>query len=108
MILWHINFRKINEYIKTLTKTHTLNKEEIILLREFLSTNLDKKNLLRNKDVIYQKELGKLENIPNLHFNGTTRRFTLRKQHTQSNVKLGPTRKKKSRSNYKVAWVKWT
>ena len=90
-----IKMNKINEFIKILTTKHKLTQKEIITLREYLSVNLDKKNLLKNKDVTYVKELGKLENIPNLHFNNTTRKFSLKKQQ-QSTVKLGPTRKKKS------------
>ena len=62
--------------------------------------NLDKKALQRNKDVIYTKESGVLENIPTLHFNNTTRKFTLRKQSQPSALKtLGPTRKKKNKSS---------
>ena len=90
-----IKMNKINEFIKILTTKHKLTQKEIITLREYLSVNLDKKNLLKNKDVTYVKELVKLENIPNLHFNNTTRKFSLKKQQ-QSTVKLGPTRKKKS------------
>ena len=97
-----IKMNKINEFIKILTTKHKLTQKEIITLREYLSVNLDKKNLLKNKDVTYVKELGKLENIPNLHFNNTTRKFSLKKQQPQSTIKLGPTRKKKSKSN-KVA-----
>ena len=95
-----IKMNKINDYIKSLTRLHKLTISEIKTLRDYLSTNLDKKNLQRNKDVIYVKELGKLENIPSLHFNNSTRKFSLRKQLQQSALKsLGPTRKKKSKSN---------
>ena len=41
---------KINEYIKKLTVQHKLNAAEIKVLKEYLSTNLDKKNLQKNKD----------------------------------------------------------
>ena len=94
-----IKMNKINEYIKTLTSKYKLTNPEIKNLRDFLSANLDKRNLLKNKDVIYAKEVGKLENIPNLHFNNTARKFSLKKQQQQSNVRLGPTRKKKSKSS---------
>tara|TARA_X000000950_G_C13488229_1_gene486664 strand:- start:80 stop:550 length:471 start_codon:yes stop_codon:yes gene_type:complete len=91
---------KINEYIKTLTPTYKLTKAEIETLRTYLSTNLDKKNLQRNKDVTYIKDSGILESIPSLHFNNNTRKFTLRKQSQQSALKsLGPTRKKRNKSN---------
>ena len=88
---------KINNYIKTLTPTYKLTKQEIETLRSYLSTNLDKKNLQRNKDVTYIKDSGILESIPSLHFNNTTRKFTLRKQSQPSALKsLGPTRKKRT------------
>ena len=91
---------KINNYIKTLTPTYKLTKQEIETLRSYLSTNLDKKNLQRNKDVTYIKDSGILESIPSLHFNNTTRKFTLRKQSQPSALKsLGPTRKKRNKSN---------
>ena len=95
-----VKMNKINEYIRSLTRLYKLTASEIKTLREYLSTNLDKKNLQRNKDVIYVKESGKLENIPSLHFNNSTRKFSLKKQIQQSALKsLGPTRKKKSKSN---------
>ena len=96
-----IKMSKINEYIKILTSKHTLTAVEIKILRDFLSSNLDKKNLYKNKDVEYVKELGKLENIPNLHFNNTTRKFSLKKaQAVSSSKSLGPpkTRRKKTSS----------
>jgi hypothetical protein len=95
-----IKMNKINEYIKTLSKKHQLTSVEIKTLKDFLSQNLDKKNLQKNKDVTYIKELGKLENIPSLHFNNSTRKFSLKKQQLLATTKsLGPTRKKKSKTN---------
>ena len=95
-----IKMNKINEYIKNLTEKHTLTALEIKTLREFFSINLDKKNLYKNKDVVYKKETGTLENIPNLHFNNSTRKFSLKKTQTSTSISasksLGPTRKKKS------------
>jgi hypothetical protein len=90
---------KINEYIKKLTIQHKLSTAEIKTLKEYLSNTLDKKNLQKNKDVSYIKDSGILEGIPNLHFNNSTRKFTLKKQIQQSALKsLGPTRKKKVKS----------
>jgi hypothetical protein len=90
---------KINQYIEKITPTHKLSDEEIKSLKSYLSTNLDKKALQRNKDVVYVKESGVLESIPNLHFNNSTRKFTLRRQTNTSALKtLGPTRKNKNKS----------
>ena len=92
-----IKINKINNYINKLSNEYKLSNEEGKNLLDYLSNSLDKKNLQRNKDVQYIKETGTLESIPNLHFNNTTRKFTLRKN-TASNVSksLGPTRKKKT------------
>jgi hypothetical protein len=96
-----IKMEKIHDYIETLTNKYTLTTLEKTNLKEYLSTSLDKKSLYKNKDVVYIKESGKLENIPILHFNNTTRKFSLKKsaQHVSTVKSLGPTRKKKSRSN---------
>ena len=92
-----IKMNKINDFIKILTEKYKLTEIEIKKLKEFFSINLDKKNLYKNKDVIYKKETGILENIPNLLFNNSTRKFSLKKSQTTGNVSkaLGPTRKKK-------------
>jgi hypothetical protein len=96
-----VKMDKINELIESLANKHSLNIAEKANLSSYLSTSLDKKNLYKNKDVIYIKESGKLENIPTLHFNNTTRKFTLKKQQQSSTSKsLGPTRKvNRSKSN---------
>jgi len=94
---------KITNYINKITPEYKLTKEEINSLKIFFSQTLDKKVLQRNKDVIYIKESGILENIPTLHFNNATRNFTLRKIQQSSALKtLGPTRKKKNKSNKKT------
>ena len=98
-----VKMDKINEYIETLTKKHKLTISEITNLKTYLSLSLDKKSLYKNKDVIYTKESGKLENIPTLHFNNTTRKFTLKRlqQHVSTAKCLGPKRKNKSKTNRK-------
>jgi len=89
-----IKMDKINEFIETLAIKHKLTDLEKINLNLYLSKSLDKKNLYKNKEVTYIKESGKLENIPILSFNNTTRKFTLKKIQLQSTSKaLGPTRK---------------
>ena len=58
-----IKINKINEHIKLLTNKHKLNNAEISNLTTYLLSQLDKKNFTRNKDVVYNKEMGVLENI---------------------------------------------
>ena len=95
--------KKIDQYIKKLTKLHNLEKNEQDKLKEFLSAHLDKKNLIKNNDVIYLKEDGILENIPNLIFNQNNRKFTLKKNtgHISATRNLGPTKKNTSKGKSK-------
>lgn len=96
--------KKINEYIEQISKKYKLSQNEIETLKSYLSSIIDKKFLSRNRDVNYVKESGKLEDIPNLTFNNTTRKFNYKKNiHTTSTSKsLGPTKKRKSKSNKKL------
>jgi hypothetical protein len=95
-----IKLEKINEYIKIIILKHNLVISEVKSLKEFMIFNLNKKNLYKNKDVTYEKETGILENIPNLQFNNTTRKFSLKKsaQHVSTAKALGP-KKNRSKTN---------
>lgn len=91
-----IKMEKINTYIDyILTDKHNLSDLEKSVLKKYISDLLDKKNLIKNKDVIYKKDTGKLESIPNLYFNTNTRKFSLKKtsQHISTSKSLGPTKK---------------
>ena len=99
-----IKMEKINTFIETtLSNKHNLNESEKLLLKKYISDLLDKKNLLKNKDVIYEKETGKVDSIPNLHFNNNTRKFSLKKtsQHVSTSKSLGPTKKNNTVRNNK-------
>ena len=45
--------KKITDYITKIQPTYMLSQEEIDILKNYLSSNLDKKNLQKNKDVVY-------------------------------------------------------
>ena len=97
-----IKLEKMNNYIDTLKKKHKLSKEECNSVKIYLSNCLDKKKLNKNKDVIYIKESGIIENIPSLNFNNTTRKFLLKKQQHVSTAKcLGPKKKVKHKTSKK-------
>lgn len=87
-----VKLNKLNDYINSLTKEHKLNPTEIKTIKKELHNALDKKQLQRVKDVSYDKETGTINNIPNLHFNKTTRKFTMKRSEKQvSTLKsLGP------------------
>tara|TARA_B100000925_G_C21987486_1_gene465174 strand:+ start:746 stop:1279 length:534 start_codon:yes stop_codon:yes gene_type:complete len=87
---------KLKDYIQVYTSTNKLNNEEKENLQKYLLSSLDRKRLTSLKDVQYDKEKGVIKNIPMLHFNTTTRKFTLKRSEkrtstvkhlTQTNVK---------------------
>ena len=71
---------------------------EIKSLKYYLIGCIDKKTLSRNKDIEYEKETCIINNIPQLHFNNTTRKFTLKKhyKHVSTAKCLVPPKRKKS------------
>tara|TARA_Y100000816_G_C25871073_1_gene454659 strand:+ start:170 stop:670 length:501 start_codon:yes stop_codon:yes gene_type:complete len=103
-----IKMDKICNYIDLISNNYNLTKEEKVILKEYLSNQIDKKNLLKNKDIIYSKDKGIIDNIPILHFNNITRRFTLKKsnQHVSTVKALGPTKNNKSRNSKKSNNIK--
>ena len=103
-----IKMDKISIYIENISSNYSLNDEEKKLLKQYLSNEIDKKNLSKNKDVVYSKDKGIIDSIPILQFNNTTRKFSLKKnmQHISTVKALGPTKKNKSRSNKKLSTIK--
>ena len=99
---------KIGNYIESISSNFNLSKEEKLSLKQYLSNQIDKKNLLKSKEVIYSKEKGIIDNIPILQFNNTTRKFSLKKtnQHISTVKALGPKKNNRSRSNKRIYSVK--
>lgn len=71
---------QLNDYVELISKEHQLTDEEINNLKEYLTTSLDKKKLQHVKDVQYDKVSNKIKLIPSLHFNPSTRKFTIKRQ----------------------------
>jgi len=96
-----VKLNKLNEYVNLLTKEHKLSITEAKNIKKELHNALDKKQLQRVKDINYDKELGTINNIPNLQFNKNTRKFTMKRSEKQvSTLKsLGP---KKNASTKKI------
>lgn len=87
-----IKLNKLNDYVGALIKEHKLTSTEVKTIKKELHNAVDKKQLQRVKDVHYDKETGTINNIPNLHFNKNTRKFTMKRSEKQiSTLKsLGP------------------
>lgn len=74
-----IKLKKLYEYCELLTKKDKLNSDEKKNLKIYMSKCLDRKQLGRVKDVVYNIEKGIIENIPNLFFNEPNRKYSLKR-----------------------------
>jgi hypothetical protein len=81
--------KKIYLFVDTiLDKRENLTKEENKQLKLYLKNSLDRKNLQRSKDVLYIKETGLIQDIPNLIINKNNKhKFTLKNTDKQSSLK---------------------
>ena len=72
--------RLLTNYVNdTIADVHTLTSSDITELKQYLIDSLDKKKLQHVKDVQCDKVTGKIISIPTLHFNPTTKKFTLKR-----------------------------
>ena len=87
---------KFDEFVTEYCNENNYSDQDKVELNLFLNTNLDRKRLLKAKEVIYDKETGKIKSIPSLIYNTTAKKFTLKRcEKRQSTLKsLAP---KKSR-----------
>lgn len=70
---------KLKDYCILLQKKHDLNQKEETELYNFLSNCLEKKQLNKVRDVLYDKENGVIKSIPQLQFNNSSRKFNLKR-----------------------------
>lgn len=64
----YIKIKKLNDYVDSIREKQELTIDEGEELKKYLRISLDRKKLLRIKEVQYDKEKGKIINIPILHF----------------------------------------
>lgn len=78
--------QKFKEYVELNYKEETTDEKNS--LYRVLAINLDRKKLLKAKDVLYDKDTGVITSIPVLQFNPTTKKFTLKRcEKRQSTLK---------------------
>ena len=78
--------QKFKEYVELNYKEETTDEKNS--LYRVLAINLDRKKLLKAKDVLYDKDTGIITSIPVLQFNPTTKKFTLKRcEKRQSTLK---------------------
>ena len=63
----------------SLITVNNLSANDVTELKQYLIESIDKKKLQHVKDVHCDKATGKIVSIPTLHFNPTTRKFTLKR-----------------------------
>jgi hypothetical protein len=73
-----IKFKKLIEYVEIYKNEKNIDEEECKLLTHFLKDSLDKKKLLRVKDVVYDKDSGVIKEIPALTYIKSNKHFTLK------------------------------
>lgn len=70
---------KISEYVDKFAKEKKLGEKQRVDLLDFLTTNIDRKRLLKSKEVNYDKDKQEIISIPGLSINNTTKKFTLKR-----------------------------
>jgi len=73
-----VKTRKLVDYVDIYKKQNHLDEEETGLMVSFLKDCLDRKKLIRVKDVVYDKENGIITDIPALCYIKTNKHFTLK------------------------------
>lgn len=74
-----IKIQKIDEYVDSIVEKNNLSCDEVNSLKYYLSGSIERKRLLSVKEVLYDKNTGKIKSIPCLSFNTSTRTFTLKR-----------------------------
>ena len=73
-----IKTKKLIEFVHSYSKDKKLCQDETTILTAFLKDSLDKKKLLKVKDVIYDKITGIIKEIPALTYTKSNKHFTLK------------------------------
>ena len=73
-----IKTKKLLEFVDIYSKDKNLDENESKILILFLKDSLDKKKLSRVKDVIYDKAIGVVKEIPALMYTKSNKHFTLK------------------------------
>lgn len=96
---------KLNQYIDLYAGENNLSIKEKKDLQKYIIQCLDRKRLQNTREVKYNKDTGKIEQLPYLLFNTSTRKFTLKRNETRvstlNSLGQGHTANGKTRKNIK-------
>ena len=73
-----VKMQKVHEFILKYTEDNCLDETESVELCKYIRGCLDKKKLIRVKDVEYDATSGKLTGIPGLQYNKTSKKYTIK------------------------------
>ena len=73
-----VKMQKVNDFVSVYKEEHSLDESEANELSKYVRSCLDKKKLVRVKDVEYDVTTGKLTGIPGLHYNKTSKKYTIK------------------------------
>ena len=86
--------KRLNIYAESLKEIDNLNENEVLNLKKYFVRCLERKSLLKTREVIYDKDNNKILNVPFLFFNEEQRSYILRKDDKHvSTIKSLPTGK---------------
>ncbi len=95
---YHIKLKLLTQHIETLCEEMSYTDDQKNELLQYIKTCVNRKKLSKIKDVDYDKEKGIINSIPNLIYDKTRKKFTLKvAEKKNSSLKgLAPTRRNKT------------
>jgi hypothetical protein len=90
-----VKMQKVADFINVYKEENSLDVTEIDELSKYIRGCLDKKKLVRVKDVEYDVASGKLVSIPGLQYNKTSKKYTIKNADTKKNSVLSRLPQKK-------------
>ena len=97
-----VNLNKITDFIEVYKVENNLTDEEAENLYNYLKDCLDKKKLIRVKDVVYDNDSDKLLSIPGLQYNKVSKKYTIKNIDGKKSTVLSRLPQKKSKTLKKV------
>jgi hypothetical protein len=73
-----MKIQKLYHYAEKYVDEHKYSDRELKQLKQFFLDSLERGKLLKTKDVLYDKETQKIDDIPGLFYHHTNHNFTLR------------------------------
>ncbi len=95
--------KKLHQFASSYSEKNKLNAKEMQDLKIYFTRSINRKKLLRVKEVTYDKEKECITDVPQLTFNKASRKFTLKRSSQRSSTlsSLGPGNTRKKRSSKK-------